>query len=91
MTIYCTLSTYMYIHENEQRYATCICIHHKEELDTTSSTASLVLQNIRLSTFQFSDKGLGMLTYTCIFPVDDDRNYNVACHLYSARLVRPPA
>ena len=55
----------------------CICMYHKEELDTTSSTASLVLQNISPSTFQFSHKGLG----TLICPVEeDDRNRNDRNH-----------
>ena len=93
MTIYCTLSTctctctYMKINKGMLHvHVHCICMHHNEELDTTSSTASLVLQNISLSTFQFSHKGLGML----ICPVEEDRNRNVACHLYSARLACPP-
>ena len=66
-------------------YIVYVCI--TKELDTTSSTASLVLQIISLSTFQFSHKGLGML----ICPMEEDRSRNVACHLYSARLACPPA
>ena len=68
MTIYCILSTCTCIHMKMNKgtcmlhvHVHCICMHHKEELDTTSSTTSLVLQNISLSTFQFSHKGLGML------------------------------